>query len=397
MTDGWLVVGGGLHGVHLALRLVAQVGVPASSVRILDPGPCLLHRWRVRTATVGMSHLRSPSVHHLGLDPWDLQRFAGSKRHRRPGLFAPPYDRPALGLFDAHCDHLIATHDLGACHVRGAAVAGEVGDDGVEVTLEDGRALSAAHVVLAVGGGTPAWPTWAPRDSARVQHVFRPGFDGWPADGAERVLVVGGGISAGQVALRLVEEGHTVHVAVRHELRKAQFDSDPGWLGPKYLARFDRETDLAARRRMIQEARNRGSLPPRLFRAIKGAESRGELQRHPDEIHTVEEAGDHLCVRGEGGFALKVDRILLATGLSAERPGGTLVDTMIASAELPCADCGYPAVGPSLRWHPRVHVAGPLAELALGPAAGNIAGARKAGDRLVAGLENGRAEARGAA
>jgi hypothetical protein len=40
-------------------------------------------------------------------------------------------------------------------------------------------------------------------------------------------------------------------------------------------------------------------------------------------------------------------------------------------------------VDPNLRWHPRVFVSGPLAELELGPVSRNIAGARRAGDRIV--------------
>ena len=42
-----------------------------------------------------------------------------------------------------------------------------------------------------------------------------------------------------------------------------------------------------------------------------------------------------------------------------------------------------PIVDSALRWHPRIHVSGPLAELELGPASRNIAGARLAGTRLV--------------
>ena len=60
-----------------------------------------------------------------------------------------------------------------------------------------------------------------------------------------------------------------------------------------------------------------------------------------------------------------------------------MVDALIASASLPCARCGYPIVDSALRWHPRIHVSGPLAELELGPASRNIAGARLAGGRLV--------------
>ena len=81
---------------------------------------------------------------------------------------------------------------------------------------------------------------------------------------------------------------------------------------------------------------------------------------------------------------LVADRVLLATGFAAKRPGGTMIDGLIASANLPCAECGYPVVDSQLRWHPRVYVSGPLAELELGPVSRNIAGARRAADRVVA-------------
>ena len=66
-----------------------------------------------------------------------------------------------------------------------------------------------------------------------------------------------------------------------------------------------------------------------------------------------------------------------------------MVDELIASASLSVANCGYPIVDQSLRWHPRIYVSGPLAELELGPVARNIAGARRAGERLVAAVQSG--------
>ena len=71
------------------------------------------------------------------------------------------------------------------------------------------------------------------------------------------------------------------------------------------------------------------------------------------------------------------------------RPGGAFVDSLITSGSLPCAACGYPVVDSALRWHRRVYVTGPLAELELGPVARNIAGARRAGDRLVTAVKTG--------
>ena len=64
-----------------------------------------------------------------------------------------------------------------------------------------------------------------------------------------------------------------------------------------------------------------------------------------------------------------------------------MLDQLVASASLPCAPCGFPLVDAALRWHPSVHVVGPLAEIELGPIAGNISGARRAGERILASLE----------
>ena len=81
-----------------------------------------------------------------------------------------------------------------------------------------------------------------------------------------------------------------------------------------------------------------------------------------------------------------MDRVLLATGFESARPGGPMIDHLVRSESLPCAGCGYPIVDACLRWHPRIFVTGPLAELELGPVSRNIAGARRAGDRIVEAL-----------
>jgi thioredoxin reductase len=379
----WLIVGGGLHGVHLAARLIGEAGAARDSLRIVDPGARLLARWRTRTATTGMTHLRSPSVHHLDLNPWSLQRFAGRRKHRRRRLFVPPYDRPALGLFNAHCDQVIETFGLDGIHIRDRVVSCAVGCGGVGVQLSSGLELEARNLVLALGASEqPEWPDWAPPSTKRVRHIFEPGFDGWPAS-PETVVVVGGGISAAQTALRLIDEGHGVHLVSRHDLREHQFDSDPGWLGPKFMANFSRERDAGRRRALIVQARHKGSVPPDVRRALGEAIARGRLAWHAAEVERVDVRGDGVGLKLSDRSFLEAGRVLLATGFSVQRPGGAMVDALISSAALPCASCGYPIVDSALRWHPRVYVSGPLAELELGPASRNIAGARRAGDRLV--------------
>lgn len=384
MSPDWLIIGGGIHGVHIAVRLIGEAGVPPERLAIVDPGDRLLSRWRSCTTTTGMTHLRSPSVHHLDLSPHALHQFAGRRKHRAPGLFAHPYDRPAIGLFNKHCDRVIETYGLAELHIQARAVDCSVDHDRVGVRLDCGREIEASDIVLALGASEqPAWPTWAQRGDDRVHHVFEPEFEGWPSR-PETVAVVGGGISAAQIALRLLDEGHRVHLISRHPMRVHQFDSDPGWIGPKLMTGFSKERDIDRRRALIRDARHRGSVPPDVHRPLRRAIELHRIHWHEDQVVGIEVGRDGLDLRLGTGERLEVERLLLATGFASHRPGGAMVDALVASASLPCAQCGYPIVDAGLRWHPRVHVSGPLAELELGPVSRNIVGARRAGDRLVA-------------
>ena len=383
MTFTWVVIGGGIHGVHLAARLLGEAKVSPTQLRIVDPGERLLEQWTTRTATTGMTHLRSPSVHHLDADPWSLDRFVGRRKHPRHGLLRGRYANPALSLFNSHSQKVVEEYELEEVHIRDRALTTSVECEQVRVELASGIEITTSNLVLAIGSAEePNWPVWAPRNHPKVQHIFHPSFDGWPSS-PERVAVIGGGISAAQVALRLLEENHEVHLVSRHALRQELFDSDPGWLGPRYMTSFSRERDFNRRRAMITNARNRGSVTPEIRRALRNAITKGGLQWHQDVVEKLDTTNRTLDLNLKTRPHLVVDRVLLATGLSSQRPGGDLVDGLVQSAALPCAECGYPVVDSGLRWHSNVYVSGPLAELELGPAARNIAGARRAAERLV--------------
>ncbi|MGB0954557.1 MAG: FAD/NAD(P)-binding protein [Panacagrimonas sp.] len=377
----WLVVGGGIHGVHIAARLIAEARVDPDQIRIVDPEP-LLARWKANTAATGMRHLRSPIVHHLDLTASSLRWFAAQLKAGQADLFAPPYDRPVLALFNQHSDYVIRKYGLDRCHVAESVAHISPVSGGLKVQSETAKVRKTRRVVLATGLSDQPWrPAWA-RSHPAIHHLFdrEPGQSMHCAD---QVAVVGGGISAAQVSLRLIEQGVFVHLVMRHRLRVHQFDSDPGWLGPKYMRAFARSSDYEQRRAMIAQARHRGSVSDVIGSAIERAVEQGRLHLHQSEVETVTPCAGVLKVKLACGASFQAERILLATGFCDHRPGGKLVDRLVEQFELPTAGCGYPIVDRYLRWHPRIFTAGPLAELELGPVARNIAGARRGADRLV--------------
>lgn len=379
----WAIIGGGPHGVHLAIRL-RHAGVPAANIHIIDPHPRLLAHWQRCTQATGMKYLRSPVVHHLDIDPYALANFAKSRAGRSFAMFMPPYRRPGLQLFQAHCEALIEQYDLGQCHVQASVEALSADAQRWQITTNRSE-VSADHVVLAIGSSSelnrPAWAHGIQSD--RIAHLFeQPSEHPARATHTQRLVVVGGGISAAQAALALAAR-HEVTLLRRHQPRIHMFDSDPGWLGPLNMRGFSNCNDLAARRTMIRQARHRGSMPPELARKLHCKTRLGVLRVVEDEVQSATLQSDDVLLALKDHQPLQADRVVLATGMNPHRPGGMLVDDLINKLQLPVATCGFPIVQPNLQWHPGLFVMGGLAELQLGPTSRNIAGAREAAARIM--------------
>ena len=403
----WIVVGGGPHGVHAALRLIEEVGVPREAVRIVDDEPRLLARWRRSTRNTGMRYLRSPAVHHIDLNSTSLSRFANGRGRSVEKPFTRPYARPALDLFDLHCEDVIERNQLQELHVRGRVDRLDISEKCAQVGFAAPGAggsqsdLEARRVILALGAPhEPAWPDWArsalagapvvPASGAsdRIRHLFDPGFELEDEPKDSSIAVVGAGISGAQVALRLAREGRRVVLLSRHALRVKQFDSDPGWQGPKNMGAFTRLADPNGRREMIRAARHRGSMPRDVHQALRGAVANETIELVEGAKVLSARISDRDVSLELDADEVRADRVYLATGFPGRRPGGSWLDETVDDLELPCADCGYPIVDRTLRWHPRLFVMGALAELELGPVSRNLSGAQRAGDRIAAAAQD---------
>ena len=329
----WLIVGGGIHGALLARVLVEEAGVPLDRLRVLDPHPEPLARFRQCAAATGLDYLRSSVVHHLDGDPMSLRRFA--ERQGRRGELHGIYQRPSIGLFDDS----LRRGDGAARPARGVGTRRSARDrrapDGgglrVETTAGD---LAARRVVLAVGSADqPLWPSWATtlRDArAPLRHVFEPGFRIDEALALARPVVARRwalGVPARPVARRAAPgRGHAARSPPG--ARVHEFDADSRWMGPLGWREFARLDGGGERRGVIARERRTGSVPAEI--AARGR-ARGLLtapiRRLRDEVVGAAASGDrHRSGPGLSGERLRGDGVLLATGFrpppARRRPPG---------------------------------------------------------------------------
>jgi hypothetical protein len=381
----WLIIGGGIHGTYLSNLLLQRKTLSHDDIRVIDPHPVPLSDWIRNTRNCGVDYLRSPATHNIDIGIMALHQFARTDAGRPHADFIPPYYRPALSLFQKHCRAVIECRRLDRLRVQARATAMKKlgGAIGVDTTRGE---LRARNVILAIGQGEqPRWPQWALQLHAqgeRVHHVFDSGFDCAQLGDQARTLIVGGGISALQTALKLdnMLQGE-ITVLSRHPLRRSNYDFDPCWIGPKCLRGFH-QTPVARRRPLIDHARLNGTAPEEVVERFNELVDRGALQFR---VGTVREA---VCKEGRIGISidgkpLPVDQIVLATGFSRQRPGGRFIDQTIREFELKSGHCGYPITDANLRWRENLFVTGPLGELQLGPCARNIVGARNAGRYIL--------------
>ncbi|OHX45547.1 FAD/NAD(P)-binding protein [Cytobacillus oceanisediminis] len=385
MVYDWIVVGGGIQGSTIAAFLVKNNKVSTDKLRIIDPHVRPLFKWTTSTDRIGMKFLRSPFVHHLDVDPFSLRSYA-AKHQWKKSEFYGVYKRPSLEMFNEHSQTLL--HDLGleASWHQGYVNGLDREDNYWVVNTAGEERLKAKRVVLALSINdqlhVPEWADSIKQEWHGMFHIFDDSADFSKL--RMPVAVIGGGITAAHTVIKLsaLYSGQ-VTLIKRHPFKVCDFDSDPGWLGPKYQKSYQRITDYSERREVIKKARNRGSLPSELFHKLRKLENEQTIKVADGEVTSVKQGENKELILSVDTQEVKVQSIVFATGFRPSRPGGRWLEKAIETFGLPCAKCGYPIVSQSLEWCRHLYVTGPLAELEIGPIARNISGARQAAERIV--------------
>jgi FAD-NAD(P)-binding len=381
------IVGAGIHGCAVAVRLLSAAPELRAALRLFDPAAACLAEWTERSWGQGMEWMRSPGVHHLDVAPMSLLEFARAQSRERE--LAVPYARPSLQLFMDHCRAVLRSLRLEELVVPAAIGHVEPSANGYALVCADGREIETRALVLAPGlrghERLPEWPrALAASGGDRVSHVGRLDLRQQRVAG-ERILVIGGGLSAATLTAAAVRRGAGVTLVSRHPLASKLFDADPGWIGPKYLRLFQREEDPAARLRMVRRARGGGSVTPDLLATLERHATAGLVTlRIEDEVIAARwrpcANGIGVRFRRQPDRECVFDRVWCATGFEPRIERLSWLGDLRSVKQVE----GRPVTGPTLELRPRCFVSGWLAELTVGPAGRNIAGARYAAGLIAA-------------
>lgn len=375
-----LVVGSGPHALTCCTYLLQRRPALHERLLVVDPEGWLTS-WNHQFNALGIDRLRSHVIDHPDPDPYALWRFAeGSDKEMGP------YTAPSVTLFAEFCRTLIARHGLEEVlrHDRVTHIASS--DQGVWATLADGTRLLAQRLVLATNPRMPRIPRWARELAIQappglIAHTEELDLRGMRLEG-ERVLVVGGGLTAGQIALIAGSRGATVTLVSRNRVRRQVFDVQGGWLTPSELRSFYAEPAADRRLGMVREAR-RSSMTPAVVIALEEASRTGTVQLlEGSEVASAAWKGDCWQV-SLGERTEEFSRIWLATGTTTRADGDAVLTQLIASSPTAMAG-GLPMLDEACRWPgTEIHLMGALAALQLGPAARNLVGARMATERIA--------------
>lgn len=289
---------------------------------------------------------------------------------------------PSSSLFSDFCAEL--TSRLPHTFVRERAASIEGCDGAFEVRLANGRSIKSRAVVLALGFPGPA--------------IVPPAFAGLPADVAfhtedcdrlsglakgQRVLVIGGGLTAVQTAQLAMRKGCRTTLISRRQLVTRQFDIPLQWFDFRIQGKLRHEfwsEPVEGRLAQIRATRGGGSVPPSYMEQLRASEAAGHLTVLHGEVEACNFEGGvvEAAIRGEEG-ARQFDRVVLACG---HRPGCLdlpLLADLCRRWPTPIQG-GLPVLSEDLQWGDmaQLFVVGALAGLQVGPDAANLMGCRRA-------------------
>ncbi len=374
------MVGAGPHALTCCSYLLRRQPALRERLVVVDPDGWLT-RWNRQFDALDIDRLRSHAIDHPDPEPYALWESA-----QGPDTDMGPYTTPGVRLFADFCRTIIGRYGLDEVRRHDRVERIVYSGRGVWATLAGGDRLLAKRVVLATNTRVPRIPRWARHLATQappghILHTEELDLRGVRLDG-ERIMVVGGGLTAGQIALTALTRGATVTLVSRSRLRTQVFDVQGGWLTPAHLCGFYAEPSAHRRVELIEAAR-RGSMTPAVFCTLEQETGSGTVSVRGDcEVRSA--SWDGSCWQVDlDQHTEQVHRIWLATGTAPRLDTESLLAQVIATQPTEVAG-GLPVLDSACRWPgTEIHLMGGSAALQLGPAARNLVGARMAAERIA--------------
>ena len=204
------------------------------------------------------------------------------------------------------------------------------------------QVVRARHVVVAIGAPGPSFVPESFRAVAQARpdlvthtndHAALAKIQAAPATAGEKVLVVGGGLSAVQAAIALAKRGAEVVLAARRPLMWRHFDLPIPWFdrrtGPGLRHEFFSCERMEDRPAFIKSARSGGTVPPwyksRLaksgVRVVVAETIAAQLAPHPPPGEAAARGGTISGGGRSGGGAQRIDVTLQQQARTAPPPG----------------------------------------------------------------------------
>jgi hypothetical protein len=218
----------------------------------------------------------------------------------------------------------------------------------------------------------------------------------------KNILVVGGGLTAVQVAQLALKHGSSdrkVVLCSRRPIVEKHLDIGLGWVDRRQAQRLQFDfyhQPVQDRVDTLKEARGGGSVPPYYLRQVESLETQGRLQRlvgNPNLIYLEDlvtgqrpelQRQECQCCRqgsplviGIGSIIHRFDGVLVACGVQPDCNKNPVFKNLLHTFDSSKQFNGLPMVSEDLEWFPNIFVVGGMAGLNLGPDAGNLMGARR--------------------
>ncbi|KAK7526811.1 FAD binding domain-containing protein [Phyllosticta citriasiana] len=330
------------------------------------------------------------------------------------------YYRPSRPLFTSHCECIVERYGLRKGLVQQKRVEDiqygivrEYSDIDKIFTVKTNKGVHFARtVVLAVGpGNSPKIPGPMPLGvegqetppqmchSMQIQQFPDPVVMAKiKAKQESNILVVGGGLTSAQLADLAIRKGVSkVYHLMRGPVKVKHFDFDLAWTGK--FRNFEQAIFWTAdsdedRLAMIRQARNGGSINPPYHKRLLHHAATRRLALH---THTTISSLSYDARSRSYSVSTNpptptplppIDYIYYATGIETDY--ATLPFLRSINAAFPVDGFGgMPCITDDLMWRRDVplFVTGRMAGLRLGPAAGNLGGARQGAERVAWAVE----------